>query len=113
MFGQQQAEGIFGGQVLGTRGAFADQRRQGKALASRDLEGGLGATPRTVRALTVHAALFDDVEVLDRAIAGFDDRVTFGIEAQLAVLDQIRQVSGVHLVKGGNFCRNSMVPWMF
>ncbi len=46
-----------------------------------------------------HAALLDDVEVLDRPIGRFDDAFAAGIEAQLALFDQVGQVAVFHLVE--------------
>ena len=50
-------------------------------------------------ALANHAALFDDVEVLNRPVGRFDDAFAAGIEAQLALLDQVGQVAVLHLVE--------------
>ncbi|MNF49287.1 hypothetical protein D3C84_305570 [compost metagenome] len=99
-FAQQQAEGVLAGQVLGTGGALAEQGSQGKALATGDLEGGLGAAPGRVRPFADHAALLDDVEVLHRPVLGLDDGVAGCIETQPAVLDEKGQVSAFHLVEG-------------
>jgi len=95
-----QAEGVLTGQVLGAGGALAKQGGQGEALAAGALEGGLPTGFDQVLAFADHAPLFDDVEVLDRAVGGFDDAFATGIETQLALLDQIRQMAVLHLVEG-------------
>ncbi len=63
--------------------------------------------------LTHHAALLDDVEMLDRAIGGLDDALAGRIETQLTLFNQVRQVSVFHLIERGKRWRNCRVPWMF
>ncbi|MNJ34450.1 hypothetical protein D3C77_291640 [compost metagenome] len=96
---QLQAKGVFGGEVFGAGGAFAQQGGERKALAAGDLEGGFGAGAGHVLALTDHTPLLDDVKVLNRAVAGLDDAVFGCIEAQLALLHQKRQVGVFHQVE--------------
>lgn len=53
-----------------------------------------------MRPFTHDSALFDDVEMLNRAVGGFDDALAGGIKTQLTLLDQVRQVSVFHLIEG-------------
>ncbi|MNG95585.1 hypothetical protein D3C79_546250 [compost metagenome] len=96
---QLQAEGVLTGQVLGTGRSLAEQGSQREAFAAGDFEGGLHTRLDQVLALTHHAALLDDVEVLDRPVGRFDDAFAAGIEAQLALFDQVGQVAVFHLVE--------------
>ncbi len=96
---QLQAEGVFPGQVLGAGCSLTQQGCQREALAAGDLERGLDTWFGQVLALANHAALLDDVEVLDRPVGRFDDAFTAGVEAQLALLDQEGQVAVLHLVE--------------
>ncbi|MNZ86367.1 hypothetical protein D3C78_1051860 [compost metagenome] len=86
--------------MLGAGGTFAEQGRQGKALAAGDLEGRLGAAPGRMRPFADHATLLDDVEMLHRPVLGLDDGVAGGIEAQQAVFDEEGEVGAFHLVEG-------------
>ena len=85
--------------MFGAGGALAQQRGQGEALASGDLEGGLGLFTAFVGTLADHAALLDDIEMFHRPVSRSDDAFARGIEAQLALLDQVRQVSVFHVVE--------------
>ena len=76
-FVQLQAEGVFGGLVLGARRAFAQQCGEGEAFASGDFKRGFGA----VWPLTDHPALLDDIKVLHRPARRFEDAVAGAIEA--------------------------------
>ncbi|MND62412.1 hypothetical protein D3C80_536960 [compost metagenome] len=96
---QLQAEGVFSRQVFGTRGPFAEQRRQGEAFAGGDLEGGFSPAPGRTRPLTDDPPLLDDIKVFHRAVAGLDDTFALGEKAQLALFDQIRQMGIFHLVE--------------
>ena len=91
---------VFGRAMLGARGALAQQRGEGETLAGRDFKRGLGLLTPHMGTFAHHAALLDNVEVFDRAIGGSNDAFTGAIEAQLALLDQKRQVSVFHLVEG-------------
>ena len=99
-FVQLQAEGVFSGQVFCAGGPLTQQGGEGEALASGDFKGGFDHAGALVRALADDAALFDDIEMLDRAVFGPNDAVTGAIEAQLALFNQEGQVSVFHLVKG-------------
>jgi hypothetical protein len=95
-----KAKGVFGGQVLSSGRPFTQQRSQGEAFPRGDFERGFGATLGRVRALAYDAALFDDVEMFNRAIGGLDDAVAGGIKTQLTLFNQVRQVSVFHLIEG-------------
>ncbi len=99
-FVQLQAEGVFAGEVLGARGPLAQQRRQRKTFAGGDFESGFGTALGGVRALADHPALFDDMEMFDRAVGGFDDALALGVKPQLTLLDQIGEVGVFHLIEG-------------
>ncbi len=92
---QLQAEGVFGGFVLGACRTLTQQRGKREALAGGDLEGGL----RRVRPLADYAALLDDIEVLHRPAGRFENAVAGAVETQLALFDQERQVGVFHLVE--------------
>ncbi|MCY1422209.1 hypothetical protein D9M71_378840 [compost metagenome] len=94
-----QAEGVFAGQVLGAGRPFTQQRRERETFASGDLENRFGATVYRMRTLAHDPALLDDIEVLDRAVGGFDDALAGSVKTQLTLLDQIRQVRVFHLVE--------------
>ena len=98
-FVQLQAKGVFGGAVLGAGGSLTQQRGQREAFTGGNFERGFGNVPAKMRAFADHAALFNDIEVFNRPVVRADDAVTGAIEAQLALLDQIGQVSIFHLVK--------------
>ncbi|MNF76242.1 hypothetical protein D3C85_811160 [compost metagenome] len=85
--------------MFGTGCALTEQCGKGETFAGGDLEGGFGAALGRVRAFAHHAALFDDVKVLDRAIGGLDNAVTRAVEAQLALLHQVGQVCVFHLIE--------------
>ena len=51
-------------------------------------------------ALTHDLALFDDVEMLNRAIGGLYDALAGRIKTQLTLFDQVRQVGVFHLIEG-------------
>jgi len=95
-FVQLQAERVFGGFVLGTGRAFAQQRGEGEALAGGDFKSGLGR----VRPFADNPALLDDVKVLHRPARRLEDALAGAIETQLALLDQKGQVGIFHLVEG-------------
>jgi hypothetical protein len=44
--------------------------------------------------------LLDDVEVFNRTVRGLDDALAGGVETQLALFYQVRQVGVFHLVEG-------------
>jgi len=92
---QLQAEGVFGGLVLGARRAFAQQCREGEALAGGNLKGGFGR----IRPLADNPPLLDDIEVLNRPVRRLEDAVAGAIKAQLALLYQEREVRVFHLVE--------------
>ncbi|MNE19477.1 hypothetical protein D3C80_1125620 [compost metagenome] len=96
-----QAEGVLGGDVVAAGGPLADHGRHREALARGDLLGGLQAIAALGRALAQHQPLLDDVDILDRAVAGTDDGIAGGIEAQPALLDHLRQMAEFHLVERG------------
>ena len=98
-----QAEAVFGGDVRGTGGAFTEQGGQREALAGTDLEGvflGDALLPGAD-----HAALLDDMKVADRPLLGADDDLAGGMEDQAGLLQQKRQMGGVHLVEGRVFAQ--------
>ena len=47
-----------------------------------------------------HPTLFDDIEVFDRAVGGFDDALALTVETQLTLLHQISEVGVFHLIEG-------------
>jgi hypothetical protein len=96
---QLEAEGVLGGQVLGSSGPLAEQRGQWKTFTQGDFEGGFSAPPSRVRTLADHAALLDDVEMLDRTIARLDNAFAGRVKTQLALLDQKSQVRLFHLIE--------------
>ncbi|MNJ56769.1 hypothetical protein D3C77_523320 [compost metagenome] len=85
--------------MFGASSPFAEQGGEGKTLATGDLEGGFGAGAAHVLAFADHAPLLDDIEVFDRPVTGFDDAVIGCIETQLALFNEKRQVSVLHLVE--------------
>ena len=54
---------------------------------------------RASRALADHAALFDDIKVLNPAVFGLDNGFALGIKAQLAVLQHKGQMGAFHLIE--------------
>src|SRR5699024_3622821 len=63
-------------------------------------EGGFRAAFGRMGALAMNPALLDDIEMLDCTVIGRNDAVAFGIEAQLAVFHQKREMRRLHLDEG-------------
>src|SRR5690606_32596624 len=93
---QQQAEAVGTGHVGGAGRALAEQRGNGEALAGADFEGSVLAAAG-VAALALHAALLDDVEILNRTVVRMQDRFALGVEAQLTVFHQAQQMALLHV----------------